>query len=146
MPNFIFGDLTNTKSIQTKATTLLCFLYSVAKRFFNYIINFKIKYYESNIKFLRNTGFSIKDYDENYFTGHYESKNGIEITVFYCDSVLGMKADNNNFPREIFNSFEIKSIDELIYLLSRNVFFKSQFQTLYEEMIQLQTSLTVKQA
>ena len=94
--------------------------------------------------FLQNLGFKLRVHSDGSFNGSYVSEKGIEIIVIYFDSIIGMQADNNDFKREILNSFKIHSVDELIYILSRNVFFKTQFRTLYKEMIQSQTLSNVK--
>jgi hypothetical protein len=55
-----------------------------------------------------------------------------------------MQAEHKGLTRTLIDSSEINSGEELFYILSRNIFFKNQLQTLYKEMIQLQILSDVK--
>ena len=93
--------------------------------------------------FLQNLGFKTK-VQERGFHGYFMSDDGLEINVIYFDSIIGLQAVYKDLTRTILDSTEIKSVDELVFILSRNVYLKSQFQTLYTEMIQSQTLSNVK--
>jgi dTDP-glucose pyrophosphorylase len=93
--------------------------------------------------FLQSLGFNIKVQSKG-FHGFYNSENGIDINVIYFDSIIGMQAEHKGLTRTLIDSSEINSDEELFYILSRNIFFKNQLQTLYKEMIQLQILSDVK--
>ncbi len=93
--------------------------------------------------FLQNLGFKIKVQNKG-FNGYFDSENGIEINVVYFDSIIGMQAVFKDLTRTILDSSKIESVNELVFILSRNIYLKSQFQTLYTEMIQSQTLSNVK--
>ncbi len=93
--------------------------------------------------FLQNLGFKIKVQNKG-FNGYFVSENGLEINVIYFDSIIGMQATFKDLTRNILDSSKIQSVDELVFILSRNIYLKSQYQTLYKEMIQSQTLSNAK--
>ncbi|ALU74706.1 hypothetical protein AUW17_05230 [Tenacibaculum dicentrarchi] len=82
--------------------------------------------------FLQKIGFNLSIHS-NYFNGSYISDNGIEITVIYFDSIIGVKAECKGLSRTLIDSSKINSVTELIYILSRNIFIKNNLPALYQK-------------
>ena len=93
--------------------------------------------------FLQKLGFNLK-VNNIGFNGYFISQDGLEINVIYFDSIIGMQVTFKDLTRTIIDSSKIQSVDELVFILSKNVYLKTKFKTLYKEMIQSQTLLNVK--
>jgi len=93
---------------------------------------------------LSKLGFNLSTQSDGSFHGSYISESGLEINTIFLDSIIGMEVNFKDLKRTILDSTTINSVDELFFILSRNVFLKSQFQTLYREMIQSQILSNVK--
>jgi hypothetical protein len=93
--------------------------------------------------FLIQLGFQIKVHSNEDFQGYF-LKEKIQLNIISCDSIIGIQAEFNGLKRTIIDSSRISSVNELVFIISRNVFFKSHFHILYEEMTQSQTLSDVK--
>lgn len=93
---------------------------------------------------LSKLGFKLSIQSNGSFHGSYISEFGLEINTVYSNSIIGMEVNFKDLKRTILDSTTINSVDELFFILSRNIFLKSQFQNLHKEMIQLQILLNVK--
>ena len=94
--------------------------------------------------YLSELGFNLTTQSDGSFHGSYISENCLEINTIFIDSKIGMEVNFNGLKRTILDSTIIHTVDELVFILSRNVFLKSQFHILYKEMIQSQTLSDVK--
>jgi hypothetical protein len=93
--------------------------------------------------FLIQLGFQIKVHSNEDFHGSF-LKEEIPLNIISCDSIIGIQAEFNGLKRTIIDSSKINSVNEFVFIISRNVFFKSHFHILYEEMIQSQILSDVK--
>ena len=94
--------------------------------------------------YLTKLGFNLSTQSDGSFHGSYISESGLVINTIFINSIIGMEVNFKDLKKTILDATSIKSINELVYILSRNVFIKSQFHTLYKEMIQSQTLSDVK--
>ncbi len=96
--------------------------------------------------FLQKLGFKLKVHSDGSFNGWFTSNDGFEIYVLYFNSNFSMQAKHRELTKIIIDCTIIKSVYELVFFLSRNSFLKSQFKTLYAEMIQSQILQNVEQS
>lgn len=94
--------------------------------------------------FLTQLGFQIKVHSNDDFNGSFSNKKNILINVIYSDSIIGVQAEFKGLKRTLIDSSNINNFNELVFILSRNVFFSRNFKSLLQEMIQLQTLSDVK--
>lgn len=89
--------------------------------------------------YLTQVGFNLKTQHDGSFHGTYSSDNGIEINTVFIGYIIGMEANFKGLKRIIIDSTEIKTVEELVFILTRNIFIKNHIQTLHLKMIQSQT-------
>lgn len=95
--------------------------------------------------FLIQVGFDLKIHSKSDYNGFYLKEQEIQINIVSCDSIISIQAQNEKgLQRTLIDNSKINTIEDLVFMLSRNIFFSRNFKYLLQEMIQLQTLSDVK--
>tara|TARA_R110002074_G_scaffold63042_1_gene151426 strand:- start:2 stop:310 length:309 start_codon:yes stop_codon:yes gene_type:complete len=94
--------------------------------------------------FLIQLGFQINVHSDYDFNGSFLKEKDVQINIICSDSIIGIQAEFKGLKRTLIDSSKINSVNDLVFILSKNIFFSRNFKFLLQEMIQLQTLSDVK--
>ncbi|MBT0607658.1 hypothetical protein [Aequorivita echinoideorum] len=87
-------------------------------------------------RFFKSLGFkTIGEYDHG-FTAHLEIKNGTSLFIRGVDNVLHAKAENNGLERYIADSHRYRTLEDVLFFLSRSVVLEGNFPELHQKILQ----------
>ena len=95
--------------------------------------------------YLVSIGFEISfDSKSNSFHGTYTNPNGFDLTIVSIDSIIGIQASYKDLTKSVLSASEINSVSELVYILSKSIYLKKEFNILFLKIAQSHISLNAK--